>query len=613
MCGIIGYVGKDNATKVLLSGLQKLEYRGYDSAGISVRNHDGEIALVKSEGKISNLIEKVSKINFQASCGIGHSRWSTHGKPSEVNAHPHYSDGYNVVGVHNGIIENYQELKEKLLRNNYSFYSETDTEIIIKLIDYYYKKYNIGPIDAINKALVRARGSYALALMFKDYPDQVWFAKKGSPLIIAKGEKECYLASDIPALLNYTNQVYYVEDYECGCINQDEIKFFDLNGDDITSTKKIVTIDWQADSTNKGIYPFYMIKEIHEQPNAIEETIYAYLDEDKNIDFSKIGLEEEYLKTLDEIYIYACGSAYHAGVVGQYVIEKITGINARVELASEFKYRNYRMNKNSLAIIISQSGETKDTYEALLKAKKSNIKTLAICNVKGSTITRDADFTALTYAGPEIAVATTKAYSCQLVVLYFLSLKVAKAKGQINEEEYKTLIEDILSIKEKVEDILKNEPSIQLLAQRLINKKDVFFIGRGIDYALCMEGSLKLKEITYIHSDSYAAGELKHGTLSLIEQGIAVIAVITQPDLYEKSISNMVEVKSRGASIISLTTDDLDVQDSSKYQIYIPKINPLFTPSLSIIPLQLLAYYTSIGKGIDPDKPKNLAKSVTVE
>ena len=613
MCGIVGYVGDDDAKPVLLHGLQKLEYRGYDSAGIAVRNHNGESIVVKAEGKISNLIEKVKDIKVSGTSGIGHSRWSTHGKPCEINAHPHYSADYNVIGVHNGIIENYQELKEKLLGKNYSFYSETDTEIIIKLIDYYYKKYNIGPIDAINKALVRARGSYALALMFKDYPDQVWFAKKGSPLIVAKGKKGSYLASDVPAILNYTNKVYYVDDYECGYIKKDEIKFFDLNGDDITSKKEIKTIDWKSDAADKGNYPHFMIKEIEEQPNAIKDTINAYLNQDGLIDFSSIGLTDEYLKTLDAIYIFACGSASHAGLVGQYVIENITGINARVELASEFKYRNYRMRKNALAIVISQSGETKDTHEALLKAKFSGIKTLAICNVKGSTITRDADFSALTYAGPEIAVATTKAYSCQLIVLYLLSLSLAFAKGMIDSSEYNSLLEDIKSIPNKVSEILSDKTDIQRLSQRFVDKRDVFFIGRGIDYALCMEGSLKFKEITYIHSDAYAAGELKHGTLSLIEKGVAVVAVATQPDIFEKSVSNMVEVRAREASVVALTTKDISAVDSSKYQLYVPTINYLFTPSLSIIPLQLLAYYTSIGKGIDPDKPKNLAKSVTVE
>ena len=613
MCGIVGYIGNNNAKDVLLEGLKRLEYRGYDSAGIAVRCDSSLVEIVKSEGKIDNLVKKVSSLNINGTKGIGHSRWSTHGKPSEINAHPHHSDDYNVVGVHNGIIENYQELKEKLLRHDYSFYSETDTEVLIKLIDYYYKKYNIGPVDAINKAIVRSRGSFALALMFKDYPDQIWFAKKGSPLIIAKGEGESFLASDVPALLSYTNKVYYVDDFECGSISKNEIKFYDLNGDDITDTKKLVSIDWEADSVNKGIYPYYMIKEIHEQPEAIKETINAYLDKNNNIDFLHIGISEKYLKSLDEIYIYACGSAYHVGLVGAQIIENITGINARVELASEFKYRNYHMNPNALAIIISQSGETKDTYEALLKCKESNIKTLAICNVKGSTITRDADFTALTYAGPEIAVATTKAYSCQLVVLYLFSIALAFSKGQIDISRYKSLIEDICTIPNKIENILNNESTIQSLAQRLVNKKDVFFIGRGIDYALSMEASLKLKEISYIHSDSYAAGELKHGTLSLIDESVMVIAILTQPDLFEKMVSNIVEVKSRGGKVISLTTDNFNIQVKSDYNITIPTINPLVTPSLSIIPLQLLAYYTSIGKGIDPDKPKNLAKSVTVE
>jgi len=613
MCGIVGYVGKEDATPILLHGLQKLEYRGYDSAGIAVRNHDSDSLVVKAEGKISNLIQKLNQMDFHSTSGIGHSRWSTHGKPSETNAHPHHSDDFNVIGVHNGIIENYQELKEKLIRKKYNFYSETDTEIIIKLIDYYYKKYKIGPIDAINKALVRARGSYALALMFKDYPDQVWFAKNGSPLIVAKGENGCYLASDVPAILKYTNKVYYVSDLECGVIKENDIRFYDLNGDDITESKKITIIDWNSDAADLGNWPHYMLKEINEQPKAIRDTINAYVKEDGKLDFKSIGLTQEYLNKLDEIYIFACGSAYHAGLVAQYAIEDLAGVNVRLELASEFKYRNYKMNRNSLAIVISQSGETKDTYEAMLKAKENGVKTLAICNVKGSTISRSADFNAYTYAGPEIAVATTKAYSCQLIVLYLFALFLARTNYKLDKDEYYNLINVVKQIPDKVEEILNNQTSIQRLASRFVNKRDVFFIGRGIDYAVCMEGALKLKEITYINSNAYAAGELKHGTISLIESGVAIIGVATQPELIEKTVSNMVEVKSRDGSVVALTIEGNDVEKASKYQLYIPSFNPHFMASLAIIPLQLLSYYVSVSKGIDPDKPKNLAKSVTVE
>lgn len=614
MCGIVGYVGNDEAAPILLHGLQRLEYRGYDSAGIAVRYDTGEPVVVKAEGKLINLIEKTKDGKLlHSNCGVGHTRWATHGAPTENNAHPHMSDDHAVIGVHNGIIENYQELKTKLLRKKYAFYSDTDTEVIIKLVDYYYKKYKIGPIDAINKALVRARGSYALALMFKDYPNQVWFAKNGSPLIVAKSDNSSYLASDVPAILKYTNQVYYVDDLECGVLENGKVRFFDLNGDDITESKKLVTIDWEADAAEKGNWPHYMLKEIYEQPKAIKDTMNAYIREDGKLDFQSIGLTQEYLNKLDEIYIFACGSAYHAGLVAQYVIEDLAGINVRVELASEFKYRNYKMNKNSLAIVISQSGETKDTYEAMLKAKENGIKTLAICNVKGSTISRDADFNAYTYAGPEIAVATTKAYSCQLIVLYLFALFLARTNYAITKEKYYELIDIVKEIPDKVEEILKDQSSIQRLASRFVTKHDVFFIGRGIDYAVCMEGSLKLKEITYINSSAYAAGELKHGTISLIEQGVAIIGIATQPELVEKTMSNMVEVKSRGGSVIALTTNNVNAKNASKYQVSVPAFNEHFMASLAIIPLQLLSYYVSISKGLDPDKPKNLAKSVTVE
>ena len=614
MCGIVGYVGKDEAAPVLLHGLQKLEYRGYDSAGIAVRYDTGEPVVIKAEGKLENLIEKTNDgKNLHSNCGIGHTRWATHGKPTEINAHPHYSNDYNVIGVHNGIIENFQDLKEKLIKNKYELYSETDTEVIIKIVDYYYKKYKLGPIDAINKAMVRARGSYALALMFKDYPNQIWFAKKGSPLIVAKGDDGCYLASDVPAILKYTNQVYYVDDFECGVIENGKVTFYDLIGDDITEKKELVTIDWKADATELGDFRYYMEKEIAEQPQAIRDTINAYLTKESKIDFPGLGITQEYLNSLDEIYIFACGSAYHAGVVAQYLIEDLAGVNVRVELASEFKYRSYKMNPKSLAIVISQSGETKDTYEAMLKAKEQGVKTLAICNVKGSTITRDADFNAYTYAGPEIAVATTKAYSCQLIVLYLFALFLARTKYSIKKDEYYKLISEVKEIPSKVAQVIKCKKQVQKLSARFTEKENVFFIGRGIDYAVCMEGSLKLKEITYINSNAYAAGELKHGTISLIEKGVAIIAIATQPKLIEKTVSNMVEVKSREGSVVALTTKGNDVEDSSKYQLFIPEINPLFAASLAIIPLQQLAFYTSLNKGINPDKPKNLAKSVTVE
>ena len=613
MCGIVGYVGENEAAPVLLHGLQKLEYRGYDSAGIACRYNNGEPTIVKAEGKLINLINKTNDgLNIHSNCGIGHTRWSTHGKPSVDNAHPHHSDDYNVIGVHNGIIENFQELKEKLINKGYTLYSETDTEVLIKVVDYYYKKYKIGPVDAINRTMVRVRGSYAIALMFKEYPNRVYFAKNGSPLIVAKGNNACYLASDVPAILKYTNQVYYIKDFECGYINNKEIRIFDLNGDDITIKKEPTKIDWRADAAELGDYPFFTEKEIFEQPEAIRKTIEHYLNSKGEPNFLKSGITQELIANLDELYIFACGSAYHAGIVAQYIIEDLTGLNVRVELASEFKYRNYKMNPNSLAIIISQSGETKDTYEAMMKAKANGVKTLAICNVKGSTITREADFNAYTYAGPEIAVATTKAYSCQLVVLYLFALFLAENKNVITKTECYELINKVCDLPSLIEKTLDNRDSIQKLANLFTNKKDTFFIGRGIDYAICMEGALKLKELAYINSNAYAAGELKHGAISLIEKDVIVVCLATQPKLVEKTISNMVEVKSREGIVIGVTTDDNDIRQAD-YQLFIPKVDPLFAASVEIIPLQLLAYYVAVAKGLNPDQPRNLSKSVTVE
>ena len=612
MCGIVGYVGDESAASILLRCLEKLEYRGYDSAGIAVRDNNLDPVIVKAEGKLINLINKSNNGSITSNCGIGHTRWATHGAPTIKNAHPHYSADFNVIGVHNGIIENYQELKDKLIHNGYSFYSDTDTEILIKLVDYYYKKYKNGPMDALNKVMVRARGSYALALMYKDYPNQVWFAKKGSPLIVAKGKDGCYLASDVPAILQYANHVYYPEDYECGVITKNEIKFYDLNGDEVKN-KKLTTIQWEANDADKGIYPHYMIKEIEEQPTAIENTLNHYM-KNNEIDLSTIGLTNEILEPIKNIYIYGCGSAYHAGLVGQYIMEDISGINVRVELASEFKYREYHMRNNSLAIFITQSGETKDTHEALLKCKEKGIPTVAICNVQGSTITRTADYNMYTYAGPEIAVATTKAYSCQLINLYILAIKLGNIKKVINNSSYYNLINDIKKIPTLISSIIENKVQVQKVAQNFVNKKDVFFIGRGLDYTICFEGALKLKEITYINANAYAAGELKHGTISLIDEHVGIVTLDTQPKLYEKTKSNILEIKARNGQVLVLSIDDnIDIASASDDQIYIPKINEYFTPSLAIVPLQLISYYVSLAKGFDPDKPRNLAKSVTVE
>ena len=614
MCGIVGYAGQKKASEILIDELKKIEYRGYDSAGIALRSKDGGIDIIKSVGAIVNLEKKLAGYpSLDGTIGIGHTRWATHGAPSEDNAHPHHSDDGNVIGVHNGIIENYKELKEKLLGKGYSFYSDTDTEVLIKLIDYYYKKYSLGPLDAINKALVRARGTYAIALLFKECPDKIWFARKGSPLIIGKGKGESFLASDASALIKYTDEIYYVDDYECGYLSKDSIAFFDLNGNDISSKKKLCKVSWKADDASKGSFHHYMLKEIYEQPEAIRRTLAKYV-KGKKIDFSESGLSEEEFASCKRIYIVACGSAYHTGVAAQYVFEDLCDIPVRVELASEFKYRKMPLEEDALAIFVSQSGETRDTEEALLKAKAHNIKTVAIVNVVGSTIARDADAPIYTYAGPEIAVATTKAYSCQLLVFYLLALKMAQAKKKLDEERYSYYLKQVSSIPEGMEAILKDITPLQKLATGLIADRDVFFIGRGLDYALGMEGSLKLKEISYIHSEAFAAGELKHGTIALIDNKVSVVALLTQDELSEKTASNAIEVKAREGKIIALTYADakLDSKVAEK-RIFIPRIDNHFSPSLAVLPLQILAYYVSVGKGIDPDKPRNLAKSVTVE
>ena len=614
MCGIVGYVGDKEATGILLDELKKIEYRGYDSAGIALVNKNGESSIVKSVGAIANLEKKIASLpSLSGNVGIGHTRWATHGEASETNAHPHHSDDYNLIGVHNGIIENYKELKEKLLGKGYSFYSETDTEVLIKLIDYYYKKYSLGPLDAINKALVRARGTYAIALLFKEFPNQIWFAKKGSPLIIGKGKGEFFLASDASALVRYTDEIYYVDDYECGCLEKGKASFFDLNGNEVSSRKKLTKIAYKADEASKGNFHHYMIKEIFEQPEAISRTLEKYLT-GGHISFKEAGLDEKELSSYKRIYIVACGSAYHTGVAAQYLFEDLCSVPTRVELASEFKYRNLPLESDSLAIFVSQSGETRDTEEALLKAKAHRIKTISIVNVVGSSIARDSDAALYTCAGPEIAVATTKAYSCQLIVFYLLALEMAYRQKKIDEEKYSYYLKEISSIPSSIQAILEDVKGLQRLSTGLIASKDVFFIGRGLDYALGMEGSLKLKEISYIHSEAFAAGELKHGTIALIDSSVTVIALLTQEELIEKTLSNAIEVKAREGRIVALGYEDGKLDSKiAESRILIPHIDSHFSLSLAIVPLQLLAYYVSVGKGIDPDRPRNLAKSVTVE
>ena len=612
MCGIVGFTGNRQAAPILLDGLEKLEYRGYDSAGIAVRDGDHPVEVVKAKGRLRVLAEKTNDgESLLGCCGIGHTRWATHGEPSETNAHPHITDDGNVVGVHNGIIENYQELKEKLLKKGYSFYSETDTEVAVKLVDYYYKKYLGTPVDAINHAMVRIRGSYALAVMFQDYPGEIYAARKDSPMIIGVEDGECYLASDVPAILKYTRKVYYIGNLEIGRLQKGNVTFYNIDGDEIE--KELKEITWDAEAAEKGGYEHFMMKEIHEQPKAVADTINSVV-KDGAIDLTAVGLTEEQIRDISQIYIVACGSAYHVGVAAQYVIEDLARIPVRVELASEFRYRRPLMDPKGLVIIISQSGETADSLAALREAKAKGIRTLAIVNVVGSSIAREADNVFYTLAGPEIAVATTKAYSTQLIAYYTLALQFAYVRQELEESEYSSMIAEMQTLPDKISKILEEKERLQWFAAKYSAANDIFFIGRGIDYAISLEGSLKLKEISYIHSEAYAAGELKHGTISLIEDGTLVIGVLTQQSLFEKTVSNMVECKSRGAYLMGLTTyGNYAIEDTADFVTYIPKTDEHFATSLAVIPLQLLAYYVAVARGLDVDKPRNLAKSVTVE
>ena len=612
MCGIVGFTGKQSAAPILLEGLSKLEYRGYDSAGLAVRDGTKNVEVVKAKGRLRGLAEKTDQGRAIAgSCGIGHTRWATHGEPSEENAHPHCSDDFNVVGVHNGIIENYQELKDKLRKKGYTFHSSTDTEVAIKLIDYYYKKYEGTPVDAINHSLIRIRGSYALAIMFKDYPGEIYVARKDSPMILGVADGESYLASDVPAILKYTRTVYYIGNLEMARLRPGEITFYNLDGDEIA--KEPVQIQWDAQAAEKAGFEHFMMKEIHEQPKAIADTLHSAV-KDGTIDLGNLGLSEDAIRAVTGIHIVACGSAYHVGVAAQYVMEALAKIPVRVELASEFRYRRPLLSPTDLVILISQSGETADTLAALRESKALGTPTLAIVNVVGSSIAREADNVFYTLAGPEIAVATTKAYSAQLIACYLLAMGFARIRGKLSQEECSRMLACLEALPDQILRLLDDRERIQWFASKFSNAKDIFFLGRGLDYAISLEGSLKMKEISYIHSEAYAAGELKHGTISLIEDGVLVVGVLTQQELYEKMISNMVEVKSRGAYLMGLTTyGNYSIEDTADFTVYIPKTDPHFAASLAVVPLQLMAYYVSLAKGLDVDKPRNLAKSVTVE
>ncbi|MCI5741410.1 MAG: glutamine--fructose-6-phosphate transaminase (isomerizing) [Lachnospiraceae bacterium] len=608
MCGIVGYIGESQAAPILLEGLSKLEYRGYDSAGMAV--FDGnKIQVRKAVGRLKVLSELTHDGALMDGCvGIGHTRWATHGEPSEINAHPHYNKDETIAVVHNGIIENYLKLRGMLTEKGYEFRSETDTEVIAHLLDYYYKG---NPLEAVIKVMNRVEGSYALGIIFSEFPDKVYAVRKDSPLIVGKGKDGNLIASDVPAVLKYTREVYFIQNEEIACLTKDDIQFFNVDGDVITKESK--TIEWDVNAAEKGGYEHFMLKEMYEQPKTVRDTLSPRV-KGKEVVIEELGMTDEEIRQISRIHIVACGSAYHTGVTAKYVFEGMARIPVDVDLASEFRYRNPILNEDELVIIISQSGETADSLAALREAKSLGIKTLGIVNVVGSSIAREADKVMYTWAGPEIAVATTKAYSAQLVALYLLAIKFAGVRGKITEEETENYLADLKKLPDQIELLLSNKEKIQKFANRYIAAKDIFFIGRGIDYAISLEGSLKLKEISYIHSEAYAAGELKHGTISLIEDGTLVVAVATQEELYKKTISNMVEVKTRGAFVMGVTNEgNTDIEKAADYVIYVPQTNKYFTNSLAIIPLQLFGYYVSVGKGCDVDKPRNLAKSVTVE
>ena len=608
MCGIVGYIGENQAAPIILEGLAKLEYRGYDSAGMAV--FDGkEIKTQKATGRLK-VLENLTRggETLPGTVGIGHTRWATHGAPSGRNAHPHTNTTGTIAVVHNGIIENYLQLKKKLLDKGYTFQSETDTEVLAQLLDYYYKG---NPLEAITKVLHRVEGSYALGIMFADYPDEIYAARKDSPLIVGQSENGSFIASDVPAILKYTRTVYYMENQEVAALRRDGLRFFSVDEEEVTKTP--VQIDWDADAAEKAGYEHFMLKEIYEQPKTITDTISPRI-RNNDIVIEELNMTDEELRAVKRIHIVACGSAYHTGVTGKYVLEGLARIPVEVDVASEFRYRNPILEEGSMVIVISQSGETADTLAALREAKARGFKVLGIVNVVGSSIAREADACLYTWAGPEIAVATTKAYSAQLTALYMLAMKFAKVRGTITEEKFQEMLGDLRCLPDQIELLLGQKEKVQHFANRYLGARDIFFIGRGIDYAISLEGSLKLKEISYIHSEAYAAGELKHGTISLIEDGTLVVALATQPNLFQKTISNIVEVKSRGAFVMAITNEENKAMEKvSDYTLYIPETNPFFTNSLAIIPLQLFAYYVAVGRGCDVDKPRNLAKSVTVE
>ena len=610
MCGIVGYVGHQEAAPILLDGLERLEYRGYDSAGIAVCG-DGVLRLCKKKGRVAALRELTHDGgDLPGTLGIGHTRWATHGEPNDVNAHPHMSQSGKFAVVHNGIIENFITLKEELQQKGYVFQSETDTEVVAQLLDYYYS--DCGDFfEAMNRLLHAVDGAYALGIICADYPDRLVAARKDAPLLLGFGDGENFIASDVTALIRHTRDIAYMDDGELAILSRSGIRVYDRQLRPVE--KKHHHVDWEVDAAEKGGYAHFMLKEIMEQPAAIRKATAARIQGGRVV-LQDLTMTPEQIRAMGRIYIVACGSAYHVGMAAQYVIEDLAGLPVRVELASEFRYRKPLLDPDGLAVIISQSGETADSLAALRECKEKGIRTLAIVNVVGSSIAREADHVFYTLAGPEISVATTKAYSTQLIASYVLALQMALVRGKISEEQCESYIKELKTLPDKIGRIIEDKERLQWFASKQANAKDIFFIGRGIDYAISLEGSLKMKEISYIHSEAYAAGELKHGTISLIEDGTLVIGVLTQPELYEKTVSNMVECRSRGAYLMGLTTfGNYNIEDTVDFTVYIPKTDPHFATSLAVIPLQLLGYYVSVNKGLDVDKPRNLAKSVTVE
>jgi glucosamine--fructose-6-phosphate aminotransferase (isomerizing) len=608
MCGIVGYIGNKNATDILLEGLSKLEYRGYDSAGIAVIK-DGNIQVEKHKGRLSVLEESLKDKDMVGNLGIGHTRWATHGEPSDVNSHPHLNNDHSIAVVHNGIIENYLVLREELMEKGYEFISETDTEVIPCLIDYYYDG---DLVEAVKKAVSRLEGAYALGIIHKDHPDMLIAVRKDSPLVVGVGEGENFIASDIPAILNHTRKVYLIENNEMAVLTKDSVEIMKTDGTVVN--KEIYNVEWDVEAAEKGGYAHFMLKEIHEQPKAVKDTLSPRVDKDGMVNIKDLNLDEEYIKRINKVYMVACGTAYHAGLIGKAFIEKFAKIPVVADIASEFRYGNPFIDENTLMIVVSQSGETADTLAALRLAKEKKARVLAVTNVVGSSIARESDYVFYTWAGPEIAVASTKAYTTQIIGLALISLDIALKRGTVDEEKVKEIVEEIKKLSDKIDMVLKNEEEIKNMAKEIYTSKDLFYIGRGLDYYLALEGSLKIKEISYIHSEAMAAGELKHGTLALIDKNTPVIAIATQDSLYDKMLSNIKEVKARGAYVIGVAKENnKEIEKIVDKVVYIPEVMDELATPVAVVPLQMLAYYVALNRGCDIDKPRNLAKSVTVE